>query len=170
MDLKKSHLLLLVLGIKKEQNGYEELMGFDQKIEILNKLVATQTKMSTLCVIHGNKKKRCWKRFRQCPIQIYGNSIVSDNGSVSIESLGLYRDGLNGSVIFYCILWGKLYVLVLLRDLERSWDASPWMAVLSTTRFTFLLLSLFNSLRVVNIWLLGSLRNSVLLLKTYASK
>lgn len=59
MILKKSHLLLLVLGIKKEQNSYEELMVFDQKIEILNKLVVTQTKMSTLCVIYGNKKQRC---------------------------------------------------------------------------------------------------------------
>lgn len=39
------------------------------------------------------------KRFSQCSIQIYGNGIVSDDGSVSIESLGLYRDGLNASVI-----------------------------------------------------------------------
>lgn len=59
INLKKNHLLLLALGIKKEQNSYEELMGFGQKIEILNKLVATMTKMSTLCVIYGNKKKRC---------------------------------------------------------------------------------------------------------------
>lgn len=53
MNLKKSDLLLLVLGIKKEQNSYEELMGFDQKIEILN------NKNEHTCVIYGNKKKRC---------------------------------------------------------------------------------------------------------------
>lgn len=99
MNLKKSDLLLLVLGIKKEQNSYEELMGFDQKIEILN------NKNEHTCVIYGNKKKRCWKCFSQCPIQMYGNSIVSDYGSVSIESLGLYWNGLNASVIIYCILW-----------------------------------------------------------------
>lgn len=132
-------------------------MGLGQKTKILNKLVVTQTKMSTPYVIYLNKKKGCWKRFSQCSIQIYDNRIISDYGSVSIESLGVYWDGLNALVILYCILWGKWYVIVLLRDLERSWDVSLWIAESQQYYIYLPLLFLLNSLRDINIWLFGSL-------------
>jgi hypothetical protein len=56
--------------------------------------------------------------------RIHVNSIVNDFRSLSIESLGVYRDRLNISVIFDCTLRGKLYTIVLLGDLSRSWDKS----------------------------------------------
>ena len=36
--------------------------------------------------------------------------------SVSTESLGVRGDHLNISAILYCFMWGKLYIIVILRD------------------------------------------------------
>lgn len=80
-------------------------------------------KMSTPYGLYGKQDKTMFENVSaSAPFRIDVNSIINDFSSVSIESLGVYRDHLNISVILYCFLWRKLYIIVILRDLKRSWD------------------------------------------------
>lgn len=65
--------------------------------------------MSTPYVLYGRQDKAMLQNISaSVPLGIYVNSIINDFSSVSIESLGVYRDHLNISVILYCFLWGNL--------------------------------------------------------------
>lgn len=100
-------------------------MGLGQKIEVLNKYGDDSDKNEfTICSIWEHEKVMFENVSASAQFRMYVNSIINDFSSVSIESLGVYRDHLNISVILYCILWGKLDIIVILGDLRRSWDIS----------------------------------------------
>lgn len=65
----------------------------------------TQTKMSTPYALYGKQEKAMFENVSaSAQFRIYVNSIINDFSSISIESLGVYRDRLNISVILYCFL------------------------------------------------------------------
>lgn len=80
-------------------------MALSQKIEVLNKSGDDSEKNEyTICSICEQEKVMFENVSGSAQFRIYANSIINDFSSVSIESLEIYRDRLNISVILCCIL------------------------------------------------------------------
>lgn len=79
--------------------------GLSQKREVLDKFDGDSDKNEhTICSIWKQEKVMFGNVLASAQFRIYVNSIINDFSSVSIDSLGVYRDHLNISVILYCIL------------------------------------------------------------------